>query len=290
MIERAGILYHPYKQEAKILAGEVAAWLSGAGVQVVSSPGRDYDDWEHPLAEQMATLSLLVVLGGDGSTLRAAHLAAPHGVPIFGINLGRIGFLSEAEPENWRERLGRVLAGRWWLEERIMLRAAHLRGDAITAEYNILNDAVIGRGGHAHVVRLRLLVDGDYVTTYTADGLIIATPTGSTAYAMAAGGPLLWPRLPNFLVIPVAAHLSLSRAVVLHQSAVVTVMVEPGYEAVLTADGRPPVMVQEGDRVRIQKHEQACLFARTGRSSYFYHRLMERFGFWHPRPTLETEE
>lgn len=289
MIERVGILYHPHKREAKLLANEVAAWLSAAGIETVSGATRDYDEKDNPLADQMAGLSLLIVLGGDGSTLRAAHQAAPHSVPIFGINLGRVGFLSEAEPHNWQERLGRVLAGEWWLEERMMLRAAHLREETVTAEYTVLNDAVVSRGGHAHIVRLRLFVDGDYVTTYSADGLIIATPTGSTAYAMAAGGPLLWPRLPNFLVIPVAPHLSLSRAVVLHQSAIVSVMVESGYQALFTADGRGPLPVQEGDRVQIRKHDKACLFARIGRSSYFYHRLMARFGFWHPAPDPDSQ-
>ena len=289
MIERTGILYHPHKAEAKALADEIASWLSAAGVDSVSGPGRDYDEDGPPLANEMAGLSLLIVLGGDGSTLRAAHQAAPHGVPIFSINLGRVGFLSEAEPHNWADRLGRVLAGEWWLEERIMLRARHLRDGMVTADYTILNDAIIGRGGYPRIVRLRLLVDGDYVTTYSADALIVATPTGSTAYAMAAGGPLLWPLLPNFLVIPVAPHLSLSQAMVLHQTATVTVTVEPGYEAIFTADGRGPIPVKDGDRVQIRKHDQACLFARIGQSSYFYHRLMERFGYWHPTANPEIQ-
>src|SRR5690606_30327364 len=131
----------------------------------------------------------------DGSTLWAARHAAPHGVPMFGINLGRVGFLSEAEPDNWPERLAKVLAGEWWLERRMMLEVSLARGGQEIAFSTALNDVVISRGGQARLVRLRLYVDGDYVTSYTADALIVSTPTGSTAYAMAAGGPLLWPQL-----------------------------------------------------------------------------------------------
>ena len=278
-----GIVYHPHKPEAQALAASVGRWLAEQGVASVVAPGRDGDQSQNAVVSRMAELSLLIVLGGDGSTLRAAGYAAPHGVPIFGINLGRVGFLSEADPENWPTQLAAVLRGDWWLEERLMLRAYVERHNQKLAEFVALNDVVISRGRLARVVRLGLYVDNDYVTTYIADGLIVATPTGSTAYAMAAGGPLLWPRLPNFLVIPVAPHLSLDRAVVLHQTAVVSVEVNPEHEAALTADGQGPVSLQAGDRVIIGQHEHRCLFARVGSSSYFYHRLMERFGYWHPQ-------
>ena len=282
MMEKVGILYHPYKEESPALAHEVEAWFTARGVASLVAPGRDGELVDNPVVERMAELSLLVVLGGDGSTLRAAHYAAPHGVPIFGINLGRVGFLSEAEPGNWPEQLGRVLAGNWWPEERLMLHAALLRAGEVVTQMPALNDVVISRGSQARVVRLRLFVDGDYVTTYTADALIAATPTGSTAYAMAAGGPLLWPRLPNFLVIPVAPHLSLDRAMVLHQTAVVSIAVDAELEATLTVDGQGAFPILTGDQVVIRTHEATCTFARVGSASYFYHRLMARFGYWHP--------
>ncbi len=281
-MKTAGILYHPYKQASQQLAQDVRVWLEARDVATFVGPSENEEKPDNTVLEHMNELSLLIVLGGDGSTLWAARHAAPHGVPMFGINLGRVGFLSEAEPDNWPERLAKVLAGEWWLERRMMLEVSLARGGQEIAFSTALNDVVISRGGQARLVRLRLYVDGDYVTSYTADALIVSTPTGSTAYAMAAGGPLLWPQLPNFLVVPVAAHLSLDRAVVLHQSAVITIEVAPDHEAALTADGQAALPVQVGDQVFVRKHENACCFARVGSPSYFYHRLMERFGFWHP--------
>lgn len=278
-----GILYHPGKYDGQLMAAEIKSWLAGQGIVALVAPDSDDLPATNEVGQNMAALSLLIVLGGDGSTLRAAHHASPFGVPIFTINLGRVGFMSEAEPDNWREKLSLVISGNWWPEERLMLNACLERGGECVTQMAALNDVVIGRGGQARVVRLRLFVDNDYVTTYTADGLIVATPTGSTAYAMAAGGPLLWPRLPNFLVIPVAPHLSLDRAVVLHQTAVVSIEAETELEAVLTIDGQGAFPILAGDRVIIRQNENSCTFARVGNASYFYHRLMQRFGYWHPQ-------
>ncbi len=281
-MDKVGILYHPLKAESLSLCAEVESWLTKRGISVVSGGGFDDHGRQNQVLQEIESLSLLIVLGGDGATLRAAQHTAPYGVPIFGINLGRVGFLSEAEPDNWPERLEPVMVGDWWPEERLMLRVALVRDGKQVVEMRALNDVVIGRSGQARVIRLRLYVDEDYVTTYTADGLVVATPTGSTAYAMAAGGPLLWPRLPNFLVIPVAPHLSLDRALVLHQTAIVSIGLEPELEATLTVDGRGGYPVQFGDRVIVRQNENSCTFARVGQPSYFYHRLMARFGYWHP--------
>jgi NAD+ kinase len=282
-MKTVGILYHPNKEDGQLLAAEIESWLAEQGIVGLVAPDRDGALADNVVVQNMAGLSLLIVLGGDGSTLRAAHHASPFGVPIFAVNLGRVGFMSEAEPEDWREKLSLVISGEWWPEERLMLHARLERGGECVTQMAALNDVVIGRGGQARVVRLRLYVDNDYVTTYTADGLIVATPTGSTAYAMAAGGPLLWPRLPNFLVIPVAPHLSLDRAVVLHQTAVVSIEAETELEAALTIDGQGAFPILSGDRVIIRQNDKSCTFARVGKASYFYHRLMQRFGYWHPR-------
>ncbi len=231
----------------------------------------------------ISDLDLLVVLGGDGSTLRAARLSSPYNVPIFGINMGRVGFLSEAQPGEWQEKLTKVLEGEYWLERRLRMQAFLQRDDVIIDSYTALNDVVLGRGQQARVIRLHLLVDGDLVTTYVADALIVATPTGSTAYAMAAGGPLLPPQLQNFVIVPVASHLSLDRPLVLHEEAVIAVRVEMDHEANLTADGQQGAALESGDWIKIQKHERPCLFARVEPSGYFYRRLMRRLGFSWPR-------
>jgi NAD+ kinase len=143
-----------------------------------------------------------------------------------------------------------------------------------------LNDVVVSRGAQVRVVRFHLYVDGDHVTTYTADGLITATPTGSTAYSMAAGGPLLPPQLQNFLVLPVAPHLSFERPLVLHQEAIVKIRVEMLHEAIATADGKEAVYLSDGDEVLISKHRCMSSFARVDRPSYFYLRLMRRLSYW----------
>lgn len=279
-----GILYHPQKAAAKPLAYQVGEWLTAQHRAVWIAPGRD----EPNMLAQVAQSDLLIVLGGDGSMLRAARLAAPSQTPLLGINLGRVGFLSEATPTNWQSQLQELLIGNFWLEHRLMLAATCQRDNAPPINLVALNDVVIGRATQARVVRLELYVDGDYVTTYMADALIAATPTGSTAYAMAAGGPLLPPQLFNFLVIPVAPHLSLDRAVVLHEKAIVTIRPLMDHDAAVTADGQDSILLNNGDQVTISRYEHDTCFVRLGNSSYFYHRLMERFGFWHPQTGPET--
>lgn len=273
-----GILHQPRIPHSEPLAHEIERWLAAQGVRAWA--GSTWD--EAALADLLPQFSMLIVLGGDGSTLRAARLAVPHEVPIFGVNLGRVGFLSEAQPDEWQAKLTRVLNGDYWVERRLMIHADLERHGRIIDTFAALNDVVIGRGQQARVIRLHLHVDSDHVTTYIADAMIVATPTGSTAYAMAAGGPLMPPQLENFVIVPVAAHLSLNRALVLHEEARITITVEMDHEATLTADGQQGVAVQDGDRVLIQKHAKDCCFVRVDTSGYFYRRLMRRLGFSWP--------
>jgi NAD+ kinase len=276
-MKRAGILYNPMVEHAAPLAEEVGRWWSeqqpdGAWVSSI-------DDLE-VIKQHVAHFDLIIVLGGDGTMLRAARLAAPFAIPVFGINLGRVGFLSEARPGNWSSRLDRVRQGDHWLEQRLMLSAQVVRRGEELASLTALNDVVVSRGSMVRVVRFHLYVDDYHVTAYTADALITATPTGSTAYSMAAGGPLLPPELQNFLVIPVAPHLSFERPLILHQDAVITIAVEVEHEAVATADGQDAVNLENGDEVIIRKHDCMSVFARVDGPDYFYHRLMQRLSYW----------
>jgi NAD+ kinase len=191
-----------------------------------------------------------------------------------------VGFLSEADPAAWQEKLTMVLEDQHWLERRLMLEAQVMRDGNSLAHLTALNDVVVSRGAQVRVVRFHLFVDGDYVTTYTADALISATPTGSTAYSLAAGGPLLPPQLLNYLVLPVAPHLSFERPLVLHQEAIVKIKVQTDYGAIVTADGQNAVELQDGDEVVISKHRCESIFARVDEPSYFYHRLMQRLNYW----------
>jgi NAD+ kinase len=275
-IERVGIIYNPTIRQTRSLAEEIEPWLVSRITEVFAV---SIDDLIQKL-EEVTRPGLLVVLGGDGTTLRAARLAAPIEAPIFGINLGRVGFLSEAKPEAWQEKLSKVLKGDYWLEKRLMLRGRVIRNGAEITSMTALNDVVVSRGATVRVVRFHLYVDSDHVTTYAADGLITATPTGSTAYSMAAGGPLLPPQLQNFLVLPVAPHLSFERPLVLHKEAVVKIEVETQHQAIATADGQNLTNLKSGDEVIITKDDCDSLFARVDGPSYFYHRLMQRLSYW----------
>ncbi len=165
--------------------------------------------------------------------LRSAHLCAPVGIPILGVNLGRLGFLIQVGRDEWQAACDDLLKGEFWIENRMMIRAEHKRSDESLGNWHALNEVVVSRGASVHPVHLSTSVDGMLLTNYVADGLIASTPTGSTAYALAAGGPILPPELRNILLVPIAPHLSVDRAVVLSEGASVTITLRDNSEAVL---------------------------------------------------------
>ncbi len=215
---------------------------------------------------------LLIAVGGDGTMLRAGHLCAPHNIPILGVNRGRLGFLYQVEEGGWQSMIDRLLAGDFWVENRMMLNAEHLRAGEKLGSWSALNDAVVSRGALLRPIHVKASVDEQYLTTYVADGLIASTATGSTAYALASGGPILPPELRNILVIPIAPHLSVDRAVVLSEGSTVsmTVLTE---NAVLSVDGQIPVGLAEEDRVDVRAGEDTVKFIRFGDQGYFYRNL-----------------
>jgi NAD+ kinase len=189
--------------------------------------------------------------------------------------MGRLGFLAEVEPTEWEDVWPRVLGKDYWIEERMMLYAEYQRGRE-SQGYEALNDVVISRGSLARIVRLETHIDGSYLTTYAADGLIVSTATGSTAYAFAAGGPVLPPQLKNILLLPIAPHLSLDRAIVLAQGAVVKILVHTDHQAILTVDGQFEYELEDGDVVTVQASRHSSRFVRMQDRTYFYRTLMER--------------
>jgi NAD+ kinase len=215
---------------------------------------------------------LLIMAGGDGSVLRAGHLCAPLGVPILGVNLGRLGFLIQVDRSEWREYFDKLLDGEAWIENRMMLHAEHFRAGDSLGEWNALNEAVVGRGQTLRPVRLTASVDGRHLTSYVADGLIASTATGSTAYALAAGGPILPPELRNILLVPIAPHLSVDRAVVLAEGSMVNIRVK-GDNAVLSVDGQPSIPLMDNDHVDVRAAEVTAQFIRFGDPGYFYRNL-----------------
>ncbi len=272
MIQQIGILGHPRRVESVSVTEEVARVAQLHGVRTwVDSTG-------HPPITDIMQSDLVVVIGGDGAILRAARLCAPYQIPVFGLNIGYLGFLTEAHPEQWAESLGRILAGDYWVESRLMISGEIWQNGVCIMREDALNDVVVGRGAAANAVRLEAYIDDEWATTYNADGVIIATATGSTAYALAAGGPILPPELDNILLVPVAPHFSMERPVILAQGASVKIVVSPQtqQETVVTIDGQTVVEISAGDFVRVRASENRSLFIRLQGRNYFFRSLMDR--------------
>lgn len=274
-----GILHHPMKPESTNLANEIGAFLRAQGLEEIWLESA----WEgEAVLEHLPDVDLLITLGGDGTLLRAARLGARHGVPMLGVKMGRLGFLAEIMPDNWQEPLTQMLEGRYWEEERLMVRARLERPSPDSGtmeticEYDALNDVVLSRGGLARVVRISARLDGGYLTTYTCDGLIVSTATGSTGYALAVHGPILPPELRNILVIPIAPHLSMDRAVVLSEGTEIRLRAYSDHEAMLTVDGQFVIAVSAGDEVMITGSPHLARFLRLRDRNYFYQALMEK--------------
>jgi NAD+ kinase len=274
-----GILHHPHKPISIPLAKEIEAWLTTRGRQVWLASSWD----ESNIAEFIADTDLLITLGGDGSLLRAARHAANDRALLFGLNLGRVGFLTECAPDNWQGPLARLLAYDYWVEERMLIASETRRNGKCIGEHIALNEIVISRGTLARAIQVEAWVDGGYLASYFADGLIISTPTGSTAYALAVGGPILPPELRGILIIPIAPHLSMDRAVVLAEGVQVETQIKTDHQAILTVDGQYEFDLQNGDQVFVRAYSEVSRFARVQPRSYFYRTLLARLVPGEPR-------
>jgi len=270
---RVFLLSHPRLTASRPLAQEMAEQVRTRDITAEIVTDKDALTTRH-----FEPGDMVVALGGDGWMLHAGRITAEAGVPVLGVNLGRLGFLAEVQPTEWRSVLDRVCAGDYWIEQRMMLHTEVWRDDQRLLSFDVLNDVVVSRGAVVRPVRLETHIDGGWLTTYVADGLIIATPTGSTAYALAVGGPILPPDLKNILLIPVAPHLSMERAIVLARGSTVTVIVHTEHEAVISGDGLIEQPLGDGDRIIVEAGPHSARFVRTQDPSYFYRTLMERMG------------
>ncbi|MGB3903597.1 MAG: NAD(+)/NADH kinase [Anaerolineae bacterium] len=271
-MQKIGLLYHPKIGESLRLAQSLEELLTSQGLSTWT--GSAWEDEE--ARKHIPDLDLLVTFGGDGTILRAARMAVLQGTPILSVNMGRFGFLAEAEPDKAVEILPTVLAGDYWLEERIMLHAELHRDGDQQASYEALNDVVIGHAVMSRVVRLATYVDGEHVAEYVADGLIVATPTGSTAYSLAAGGPILHPELKDVLLTPIAPHRALERSIVLPPECSIEIRLSTEYPAVLTIDGQIDTQLEDGDRILVSVSPHRCNLVRTQPRNYFGRNLLER--------------
>ncbi len=268
--KRIAIVAHPQMTEAIHELQDIATYLQGHKVATVTGL---LDDESLRQQVRQGEIDLLIALGGDGTMLRAGHLCAPQNIPILGINMGRFGFLTEIKGSEWKSVLPKLFEGSYWLEKRMMLRGELRRAEQLVGAWEVLNEIVVSRGHYLHPVHLIAHVDGRYLTTYVADALIVSTATGSTAYALAAGGPILPPELRNMLLVAVAPHLSLDRAIVLPEGSTVSIRVKTEHPAVLAADGQSPIDLANEDWINVFASEHTVQFLRFQDPGYFYRNL-----------------
>jgi NAD+ kinase len=274
-VQSIGVLAHPQRPTSFPVAERIEETLQARGIQTWL-----YTVWEDSdVQADVRSVDMVVAIGGDGAMLKAARVCAPHAVPVLGVNMGHLGFLTEiAQPEDWEQYCDRVLRGDYWIEQRMMLDAAVLRGDDMLNRGIALNDVVISGTQIGRMTQLDTYIDGHWATTYNADALIVATATGSTAYALALGGPILPPELLNILIVPAAPHLSMDRPIVISEGSTVDVLPSESNRSsiLLTVDGVVLGKVEQPDRIRIQASEHSSRFIRLRDRNYFYRSLLDR--------------
>ncbi len=258
--------------EAVRLGGEIAGWLAERGCKVYGLedlPGDIRPVERVPWDELADRIELLLVLGGDGTMLHAVRLLEGRKVPVLGINLGGLGFLTTGTVEETYPLLERVLKDRLRTEERMMLSVSLKRGGKIRSHYTVLNDAVIkGRG--ARLVRLATSINREYVTTYRADGMIVATPTGSTAYSLSAQGPILYPTIHSIIIAPICPFNLTNRPVVIPDWMDVEVTISQDHsDIVLVLDGQEEVPLVSSDIIEIKRSDRSVYLVRYEGKSYF---------------------
>ncbi|MGE0880476.1 MAG: NAD(+)/NADH kinase [Acidimicrobiia bacterium] len=278
-----GIVLHHQREEAARLAQHAARWLNERG-HTVCLPKSDAEagglpDYACADDDLRSRADVVVSLGGDGTMLRAVELVATAGVPLLGVNVGLLGYLTEVEPPAMETALARYLSGDYSIEERMMLsiEVTAPSGNADGGPRRALNEAVIEKMMGGHTVRLRVSIDDTVFTTYAADGVIVATPTGSTAYSLSARGPIVSPRHRSIVLTPVSPHMLFDRALVLDPEELVTIEVIGHRPAALSIDGRAGGVLEEGDRIECRGAEQSARFVRFGRRD-FHQILKAKFG------------
>lgn len=236
-------------------------------------------EYAAPESELADSSDAIVVVGGDGTILHAARMGAARGIPVLGVNVGGFGFLAEVGLDELLQAVDRLLAGRHAVEERMMLAAELVREGAVAQRFLALNDMVVTKSGYARLMPIRTTVNDEHLATYLADGLIVSTPTGSTAYNLSAGGPILSPTVRALVITPICPHTLTARPVVIDGDDVATVEITSEAEGVLlTVDGQVGCPLRGGDLVRIRRAEERARLVRL-RPPSFYELLRQKFAW-----------
>lgn len=274
-LKRIGILGHPKRPKTEPVGHNIEQSLQARDIETWH-----YEQWmPEDVRPHIPESDMVIAIGGDGAMLRAARVCAEFDVPVLGLNMGRLGFLTEiASPDDWDNCLNILLEGKYWIEKRMMIRASVHRNNHTIIADNALNDVVISGVNTGSMIEIDTYIDGDWATSYNCDALIVSTPTGSTAYALAAGGPILPPDLSNILIVPTASHLSMDRPIVLSEGSQVAVRLsdENRNRAFVIIDGMRLAQLTERDILYIEACEYTSSFVRMRERNYFYRSLLDR--------------
>jgi NAD+ kinase len=279
----AAIISRPNRPGVAQIVPGILTWLAEHGYKVIVD-----EETAHYIADQEAVpraqiasrpLDLVVVLGGDGTLLSAARVTAAIDVPLLGVNLGSLGFLTEVPLQSLYPMLDAIAQGRAAVEHRSLMHCELLRGDAVRGSYLVFNDAVVNKTALARLNTYDLYIDKAFVSSYRADGMIVATPTGSTAYSLSAGGPVLMPSVKAFVITPVAPHSLTHRPLIVPDSVEIEILLRSEEEvAYLSLDGQPGLDLRDGDRVVCRRSEHTVNLYRTGTDFFHVLRTKMKWG------------
>jgi NAD+ kinase len=269
------IFHHPQSEGAALFARQMAQEFERRSIEAFVA-----DAFEDAPSARIAKAGLVVCIGGDGTVLRAARITVPFATPILGVNMGRLGFLTDMSPRDFFNHFERIVAEDWRIEERLMVRGDITDGpDQDHPVYHALNDIVVSRQSPGRPIYVDLRIDRARVAVYRCDGIIVATPTGSTGYSLAAGGPILTPAEHHLVVTPVSAHLALGRSLVIQPDSVVELSVTSDHGAIVSVDGQEDRPISSGATVAIRVSEHVTRFVRFRDPSSFFSDLAEKLEF-----------
>ena len=266
-MKRIGFAFNPYSERSPAFHERGRAWCAANGIETWEAQGDAFDK----IAAELSSTDLVCVLGGDGTFLRTARAIGASGVPALGVNLGRVGFLAKVESEDLEKALEQVKAGDYVVEDRFRIAVTLRRTDGTSEDHACLNEVVLARGSRVRMIRIEVEVSGSHLATYVADGVVVATPTGSTAYSFSAGGSILDPRLRNMVITPVAAYLSPLHSVVAGEDHVVHLTLREAHDgAVASLDGQADMPMRIGDRVEVRALSEPMRLIQPTGSTPFY--------------------
>lgn len=271
MLSSAVIFHAPRSEGALAFARQVAQEFGRRSIAASV-----HDAWGQPPNTAIASADLIVCVGGDGTVLRTARVTISHATPILGVNMGRLGFLTDMSPRDFFNSIERIVAADWRLEERVMVHGEIITQGHPLHAFDGLNDIVVSRKSPGRPVYVDVHIDGARLAIFRCDGIIVATPTGSTGYSLSAGGPILAPTEHHLVLTPVSAHLALGRSLVLQPDSVIEMAVTSEQGAIVSIDGQIDEPVAAGVRIRVQQSDHVTRFVRFREPSSFYAELAEK--------------